>query len=189
MKRFIHYLVITSLLFFGGFFERCNEAQAGEQDWPQWRGPLGTGFAPESDPPVEWSETKNVRWKVALPGKGHSTPIVPGDRIFLTTAIPYGELLPPKYNTTPGTHDGEPVTQRHEFVVLAISRREGTVLWQKSVYKKLPYEGGHNTASLASNSAVTDGTCPVPLALHTPYMNLRRVTVKLASRRIPRSGG
>ena len=114
MKRFIHYLVITSLLVFGGFFESCNEAQAGEQDWPQWRGP---------------------------------------------------------------------------FVVLAISRREGTVLWQKSVYKKLPYEGGHNTASLASNSAVTDGTCPVPLALHTPYMNLRRVTVKLASRRIPRSGG
>ncbi len=133
------------------------EAQAGENDWPQWRGPLGTGVAPNADPPVEWSETKNVRWKVALPGKGHSTPIVWGDRVFLTTAVPYGEALPPKRSTAPGTHDGVPVTQRHEFVVLAINRRDGKILWQKTVLKKLPHEGGHYTGSLASNSAVTDG--------------------------------
>ena len=158
MRQFIQHLMITSVIVSGGLFERCTEARAGEQDWPQWRGPLGTGFAPESDPPVEWSESKNVRWKVALPGKGHSTPIVLGDRIFLTTAIPYGELLPPKYSTAPGTHDSEPVTQLHEFVVLAINRRDGTVLWQKSVYRKLPHEGGHYTGSLASNSAVTEGT-------------------------------
>ena len=128
-----------------------------ERDWLQWRGPLGTGVAPEADPPVEWSETKNVRWKVALPGKGHSTPIVWGDRIFLTTAVPYGEALPPKRSAAPGTHDGVAVTQRHEFVVLAINRRDGKVLWQKTVHKKLPHEGGHTTGSLASNSAVTDG--------------------------------
>lgn len=125
--------------------------------WPQWRGPLGTGAAPQSDPPVQWSETKNIRWKVTLPGRGHSTPIISGDRIFLTTAIPYGEMLPPKHSTAPGTHDGVPVTQRHEFVVLAVDRRDGKILWQKSVLKKLPHEGGHYTASLASNSAVTDG--------------------------------
>jgi len=64
-------------------------------DWPQWRGPLGTGAAPAGRPPVEWSETKNIRWKAALPGKGHSTPIVWGERIFLTTAIPYGEAMKP----------------------------------------------------------------------------------------------
>lgn len=127
------------------------------RDWPQWRGPLGTGFAPSADPPVEWSETKNVRWKLALPGKGHSTPIVWRDRLFLTTAIPYGEALPPRNSTAPGTHDGVPVTHRHEFVVLAVSRREGKILWQKTVHKKLPHEGGHYTGSLASNSAVTDG--------------------------------
>lgn len=57
-------------------------------DWPQWRGPLGTGVAPVADSPVEWSETKNVRWKVGLPGKENSTPIVWGDCIFLTTAVP-----------------------------------------------------------------------------------------------------
>lgn len=134
------------------------EATAADEGWPQWRGPLGTGAAPHSDPPVEWGEAKNVRWKVALPGKGHSTPIVWGDRIFLTTAVPYGEMLPPKHSTAPGTHDGVPVTQRHEFVVLAVNRRDGKILWQKTVHKKLPHEGGHYTGSLASNSAVTDGT-------------------------------
>ena len=60
--------------------------------WPQWRGPLGTGVAPRADPPVEWSEAKNVRWKTPIPGKGHSTPIVWGDRVFLTTAVPTGDL-------------------------------------------------------------------------------------------------
>ncbi len=88
MRRFIQHLILTSLLVSSGLFEACTEVRAAEQGWPQWRGPLGTGYAPESDPPVEWSESKNVRWKVALPGKGHSTPIVLGDRIFLTTAIP-----------------------------------------------------------------------------------------------------
>ena len=158
MRRAIQSLMISGVLFFCVLPEKGSEVWAGEHDWPQWRGPLGTGFAPESDPPIEWSESKNVRWKVALPGKGHSTPIVLGDRIFLTTAIPFGEQLPPKFSTAPGTHDGVPITQNHEFVVLAIDRHDGTVLWQKSVHRKLPHEGGHYTASLASNSAVTDGT-------------------------------
>lgn len=130
---------------------------AADEYWPQWRGPLGTGAAPHADPPIEWSETKNIRWKAPLPGKGHSTPVIWGDRIFLTTAIPYGETLPPKHSTAPGTHDGVPVTQRHEFAVLAVNRRNGKILWQKTVFKKLPHEGGHYTGSLASNSAVTDG--------------------------------
>ena len=138
-----------------------DQHDGAESNWPQWRGPLGTGVAlvcsPNADPPVEWSETNNVRWKVALPGKGHSTPIVWGDRIYLTTAVPYGEKLPPKHSTAPGTHDGVPVTQRHEFVVLAINRSDGKIAWQKTVNKKLPHEGGHYTGSLASNSMVTDG--------------------------------
>lgn len=146
-------VVLVSVVLSG--FHRVSEAE--DHNWPQWRGPLGTGVAPDANPPVEWSETKNVRWKVALPGKGHSTPIVWGDRIYLTTAIPFGEKLPPKHSTAPGTHDGVPVIQRHEFVVLAVDRRDGRILWQKSVHKKLPHEGGHYTGSLASNSAVTDG--------------------------------
>jgi outer membrane protein assembly factor BamB len=65
-----------------------------ERFWPQWRGPLMTGVAPLASPPVEWSETKNVRWKVELPGKGSATPVIWGDRIFVLTAVPTGEAKP-----------------------------------------------------------------------------------------------
>ena len=127
------------------------------KNWPHWRGPLQTGVAPEADPPIEWSEKENVRWKTALPGKGHSTPIVWGDRVFVTTAVPFGDPLPPRHSTAPGTHDGVPVTHRHMFLVIAVNRSDGKIVWQRTVHQKLPHEGGHYTASLASNSAVTDG--------------------------------
>ncbi|MDA1051613.1 MAG: PQQ-binding-like beta-propeller repeat protein [Planctomycetota bacterium] len=100
-----------------------------EENWHQWRGPLGTGVAPNADPPVEWSETKNVRWKVALPGKGHSTPIIWGDRVFVTTAAAYGDAVEPRYSGRPGAHDNSPVTQHHEFAVLAVNRRDEVTSW------------------------------------------------------------
>jgi outer membrane protein assembly factor BamB len=62
-------------------------AETPRDAWPQWRGPLNTGAAPGGDPPTEWSESKNVRWKVAIPGRGHATPIVWGDRIYVLTAV------------------------------------------------------------------------------------------------------
>lgn len=58
------------------------------KQWSQWRGPMGTGVAPHGDPPIEWSEQHNVRWKVDVPGHGLSAPIIWGDRIYLQTAIP-----------------------------------------------------------------------------------------------------
>ena len=132
---------------------------AAADNWPQWRGPLGTGAAPKADPPVLWNEADgtNIRWKTAIPGRGHSTPIVWGDRIFLTTAIPVGEALPPRLSAAPGNHDNLPVTHRHQFVALAVDRKAGKILWRKSLREALPQEQGHHTASLASNSPVTDG--------------------------------
>jgi outer membrane protein assembly factor BamB len=127
-----------------------------QQSWPQWRGPLGTGVAPKAQPPVQWSETKNVRWKTALPGKGHSTPIVWGKHIYLTTAIPFGEPVKPRF-VRPGAHDNLAMTYNHEFVVLAVNRETGKILWQQTVLKQAPHEAGHVTASLASASPVTDG--------------------------------
>jgi hypothetical protein len=56
--------------------------------WAQWRGPDGTGVSQHADPPVEWSETKNIRWKVEVPGRGNASPVVWNDRIFLLTAVP-----------------------------------------------------------------------------------------------------
>ena len=126
--------------------------------WPSWRGPLATGEAPRGNPPIRWSETESVRWKLDLPGLGHSTPVVWRDRIYLTTAIPIGKALAPRYSQAPGAHDNLPVTRRHRFVVIAVDRQQGTIVWQRSVRDALPHEGGHQTASLASHSPVTDGT-------------------------------
>ena len=129
----------------------------GEGSWQQWRGPLATGEAPDADPPIEWSETRNVRWKTALPGKGHSTPIVTGNRIFLTAALPTGEAFEPRHDTAHGTHHGVAVTHRHEFAVIAVDRTDGVIAWQRTVHSELPHEGGHVTGSYASASPITDG--------------------------------
>ena len=129
-----------------------NAAPPAEQGWMQWRGPLANGVAPHANPPTEWSEQKNVRWKIPLPGKAHSSPIVFGERVYLTAAVPVGEDLPPVYDTAPGAHDGMPVTHRHQFTVLAVERRDGRIAWQKVVREEFPHEGGHVTGSLASSS-------------------------------------
>jgi outer membrane protein assembly factor BamB len=149
---FLAKLILVCL--FAGPDEGAAEAQL---NWPAWRGPLATGVAPHANPPVDWNDKKNIRWKAVLPGKGHSAPIVWGERIFLTTAIPFGEALRPRLPERPGTHDNLPVTYQHEFAVLAVSRRDGSILWQKTVHKELPHEAGHVTGSLASASPVTDG--------------------------------
>lgn len=122
-----------------------------------WRGPLGTGEAPQAIPPIEWSEHENIRWKLPLPGKGHSTPILWQDRVFVTMAVPVGDALPPKLSDAPGGHDETPITHRRRFTVLAIGREKGEVLWERAVREDLPHQGGHVTASLASASPVTDG--------------------------------
>ncbi len=154
MKAFFSRLLITCVLL-GANAER-REVQA-QHDWPQWRGPLGTGVAPAANPPVTWSDNKNIRWKTALPGKGHSTPIVWGERIFLTTAIPYGETVKPRLPPRPGAHDNLASTRHHEYAVLAVSRKSGKILWQQTMHKDRPHEAGHVTASLASASPITDG--------------------------------
>ncbi len=125
--------------------------------WPQWRGPLATGVAPRADPPVEWGEDRNVRWKLALPGLGHSTPIVWGERVFLTSAVAHGEALEAPAEHDDGAHHNMLPTQRMRFVVLAVDRRDGKVLWQKTVRDEQPHEGTHETGSWASASPVTDG--------------------------------
>ena len=146
-------LLTISLLSTNAF----SDSGESHRNWPEWRGPLSTGVAPHAHPPVEWSETKNIRWKIPIPGRGHSTPIVWEDRIFITTALPYGDALDPRYSEAHGTHDNLPVTHPQEFVVLAVGRSDGTILWQRTVHRELPHDAGHVTGTLASHSPVTDG--------------------------------
>lgn len=125
--------------------------------WNQWRGPLGTGVAPDAKPPIEWSSTKNVRWKTELSGKGHSSPVLWDDRVFVTAAVPIGPKLPPRMSGRPGEHDNAPIDSKYQFVVVAVDRRDGAILWKRIVREEVPLEAGHMTGSLASASPVTDG--------------------------------
>ncbi len=118
---------------------------------------MANGVAPQATPPLHWSETKNVRWKTPLPGNGHSTPIIFGDTVYVSAAVPVGPAQKPVYDDAPGVHDSVPVTHRHQFMVYALSRRDGKIQWQKSLREEWPHEGGHMTGSLASISPTTDG--------------------------------
>lgn len=125
--------------------------------WSQWRGPLGSGTAPNADPPLTWSETRNIRWKTPLPGRGTSSPVVHGAHIFLTTAIPTGDEVEPTAGRRPGEHDNLLKVRKTKFVVLAINRKDGTIRWQTTVREEVPHESHHLTGSYASASPVTDG--------------------------------
>jgi len=146
----------TSLPLFAGEAGICADT-ATLENWPQWRGPLASGVSPRANPPIHWSETNNLRWKIALPAKGHSSPIVYGDSVYLLGAAPVGEAQKAVHDDAPGVHDSVPVTHQHQFIVFAARRRDGSVSWKKTLREEWPHEGGHVTGSLASNSAVTDG--------------------------------
>jgi len=110
--------------------------------WPQWRGPFFNGMA-RGDGPTTWSDTSNIKWKTEIPGRGHSTPAIWGDRIFVTTAVPTGKTGP---------------LAEHRFDVLCLDRKTGKLLWQRTAKTATPHEGYHRAyGSFASNSPVTDG--------------------------------
>lgn len=124
--------------------------------WPQWRGPLNTGMA-LGDAPLRWDDTRNVRWRLAIPGRGHSTPVMAGNRLFLTTAVPTGRVTRPPNRSRAG--GGADDGLEHRFEVLAVDRDRGTVVWQRTAAVATPHEGYHRLyGSYASNSPVTDGS-------------------------------
>ncbi len=125
--------------------------------WPQWRGPFDSGMAPTAAP-AEWSATKNLAWKVEIPGRGHSSPVIWGDRLFLTTAIPNNARSIASTEDTRGPGGGTGVGVEHRFVLMALDRNTGKVLWERTAKVAKPHEGYHfRYGSFASNSPVTDG--------------------------------
>jgi outer membrane protein assembly factor BamB len=130
------------------------------RNWHQFRGPEGTGLAQHGDPPVTWSESENVQWKVDLPGEGHASPIVWQDQIFVLTAIEtdrrVDSLAPPAQEPPGGYKTGRPLAY-YQFVVICIDRETGELLWQDVAREALPHEGRHATNSYASGSPTTDG--------------------------------
>ena len=138
-----------------------------KKSWSQWRGPEMTGVAPYGEPPVEWGEDKNIRWKIEIPGKGHASPIVWDDKIFVSTAIETDTIVESQkveteqQSTEPQRgrrgRGGAKPTKAHKFVIFAIDRQDGKTLWQQTAREELPHEGTHAEGSWASNSPVTDG--------------------------------
>jgi outer membrane protein assembly factor BamB len=140
---------------------------SGDADWPRWRGPYETGMA-RGDAPTTWSDTKNIKWKVPIPGRGHSSPVLWGDQIFITTAIPIG--AEPEGGRSASSASGADGTRRggapggagplvdHKFDLISIDRRTGKILWERTAKVAKPHEGYHRMyGSFASNSPVTDG--------------------------------
>lgn len=125
--------------------------------WPQWRGPLGTGVAPNATPPTEWDQETNILWKTKLEGEGHGTPVISRGLIFLTTSVPIGTPFAPRESGRPGAHDNRAVTTKYQFQAWAINAADGSLRWKKTLNEAIPVEGAHNTASLASASPITDG--------------------------------
>ena len=127
---------------------------AGERFWPQWRGPHATGVSRHATPPIEWSETKNVRWKVEIPGRGSSSPVVWGDDLFLLSAVPVGV-------DGPASHQSRSTMQPrdvHRFIVLAIDRRTGRIKWERTAQEERPRAPSMKDGTWASSSAITDGS-------------------------------
>ena len=118
---------------------------AEQAQWPSLRGPNYDGLVHQGNPPVEWSETKNVRWKTAIPGAGHASPVLWGDYLYVQTAVevPVDGLF------------GNP---KYQYKLLAVHRNSGKIAWEKTVREALPVEDSHHrTATFASNTGITDG--------------------------------
>src|SRR5213075_1475842 len=129
------------------------------QNWPQFRGPNATGVAEGPGRPVKWdaSSSLNVRWKTAIPGLAHSSPVVWGNKIFVTSAVSSA----PKDETRYGLYgDVEPVKDdpKHAWKLFAIDKLTGRILWERTAYEGIPKVKRHPKSSHAASTPVTDGT-------------------------------
>ncbi len=134
------------------------EAASSEGSWPSFRGPVAAGVAEGQDLPDEWSgETgENVLWKTSIPGLAHSSPIVWGERVFVTSAISStggATFRPGLY----GDGDASEDRSTHRWMVYALDKRTGDVLWEQVAYEGAPVDKRHIKSTYASSTPATDG--------------------------------
>ena len=142
-----------------------STASAKTSNWPQWRGPDSRGVSEEKGLPDEWTSTRNVKWKTPISGRGHSSPIIWGKKIFLTTALD-GEAIPGRpAGVTHKLSDGSDFVHpdavganlKHTFKVVCIDRTTGKILWERVAYEGPVHDSRHKKASFASSTPATDG--------------------------------
>ena len=148
----------------GGMFSSPLTRAAGkEKNWPQWRGPASQGISEETNLPTEWSSTKNVQWKTPIEGRGHSSPIVWDNRIFLTTSIE-GPVVPDHKaykhvikNEEFKHPDWVGSDHSYTFKVVCVDADKGKILWEKVAYDGPVFDHRHRRNTYASPTAATDG--------------------------------
>ena len=152
--RILVFLAVAGLVRLAAVSASREAAADAEKYWAQWRGPYATGVSEQADPPVEWSETKNIRWRVEIPGRGSASPIVWGDKIFLLTAVPVNSSGDDSHKPKGGIQP----RQVHRYMVLAIDRKTGKTIWERVAREEAPHEASHqDNGTWASSSASTDG--------------------------------
>jgi hypothetical protein len=140
LKNYLLRLLVPSLLLTAGMM-----AEGLAADWPQFRGPGGLGVSDETNLPVEWSDTEKMVWKTALPGFGASSPIVLGDKIYLTCYSGYG------------TGGGGEVMEDLRLHVVCVKRTDGEIVWDERVRPKLPESKRVRDHGYAGPTPATDG--------------------------------
>ncbi len=162
MKRFIR-ISFACVTCFLSTLLLLNSTTGASTDWPQWRGPSGQGVSLEKNLPAEWSNTKNIKWKTPIAGRGHSSPIVWGNKIFVTTAIE-GPLVPGAKAVKHMDGDKEFLhpdsvgADHKQFLkVICVDRESGKILWEQTAFEGTPYDNRHRKSSFASSTPATDG--------------------------------
>ena len=127
-------------------------------DWPQFRGPSASGIGDGAHPPVHWDIAKgtNVVWKTEIPGLAVSSPVMWGDRVFVTTSISSDAsqtLRVGLFGDTDPVNDKSP----HVWKVFALDKKTGKILWEQTAYQGVPKTKRHPKSSQASPTPVTDG--------------------------------
>jgi outer membrane protein assembly factor BamB len=161
VKRIALTLIAGISLAAAGLSFFSQKAAAG--NWPQWRGPDGSGISNEKNLPTEWSPTKNIKWKTPIDGRSHSSPIVWGNRIFLTTAVE-GAVVPGAKAVKHTIEDKEFVhpdsvgaDRKHTFKVISLDRDTGKIVWEATAWEGTPYDNRHRKSSYAASTPTTDG--------------------------------
>lgn len=137
--------------------DSSRAATTGDANWPQFRGPEGAGISTNASLPDTWSATNNVTWKTDLPGRSWSSPIVWGDRIFLTAVVNSGQSEPPKKGLYLGGNRPEPPKAEHQWKVFGLDLVTGRVQWEKTVHQGAPQTPIHLKNSYGAETPVTDG--------------------------------
>lgn len=131
---------------------------AGPQNWPSFRGPHAAGVADGQDLPLHWDVPRGagVRWKTLIPGLAHSSPVVWGDRVFVTTAISsrgHTSFRRGLFGAGDASDDRSP----HQWKLYALDRTSGRILWERTAYEGRPREKRHVKGTYANATPATDG--------------------------------